>query len=185
MTVNNGVTPGFTLHTGCVFSGKTEALIKELNETPYKKYEYLLIRPASEKKKTQNQVTTHSGMVLIADPIQQASDVLYRDLSKFQIIAFDAMQFFDIGIVDVVRKLVRDGKRVIGTGINLTWEEKPFGSMPLLLTYATSIETHMAVCSVCGEGNASRSQRIVDSTEEMLIGNNYHEARCVEHYVTD
>jgi thymidine kinase len=58
--------------------------------------------------------------------------------------------------------------------------------MPQLLAIAEYITKTLAICVVCGNP-ADRTQRIVHSTERVLVGaSNQYEARCRKcHYIPE
>ena len=67
-------------------------------------------------------------------------------------------------------------------GLDLDSKGNPFGSMPYLLALADKVTKVAAVCMWCGE-DATRSQRVVDSTEQVLVGAaDSYEARCLKHW---
>ena len=101
----------------------------------------------------------------------------------------DELQFFDSNIVKVIEKLMNDGKRVIGTGLELDFKAEPFGSMPQLLCIATDVTKLHAVCMKCGCFEATRTQRLIDGKPAdknspliMIGGDETYEARCIKCY---
>ncbi len=96
----------------------------------------------------------------------------------------DEVQFFDPGIVGVVRDLVLSGRRVICAGLDLDFRGEPFGPVPTLLALAERVDKLEAICVVCGE-SATRTQRIVNGVPAdyddpiIVIGaQEAYEARC-------
>ena len=97
------------------------------------------------------------------------------------------MQFFDANIVKVVAKLMQEGKKVIGTGLDLDFKGDTFGSMPELMCIATTVDKLHAVCMKCGSDHATRTQRLIDGKPAdknspliMIGGDETYEARCVK-----
>ena len=79
-----------------------------------------------------------------------------------EVIAIDELQFFDSNIVKVISKLMDEGKKIIGTGLELDFKAEPFGSMPELMCIATKVDKLHAVCMKCGCEHATRPQRLID-----------------------
>ena len=81
---------------------------------------------------------------------------------------------------------MEEGKKVIGTGLELDFKAEPFGSMPELMCIATKVDKLHAVCMKCGCENATRTQRLIDGKPAdknspliMIGGDETYEARCV------
>ena len=82
-----------------------------------------------------------------------------------------------------------EGKKVIGTGLELDFKAEPFGSMPELMCIATQVDKLHAVCMKCGCENATRTQRLIDGKPAdknspliMIDGDETYEARCIKCY---
>ena len=104
------------------------------------------------------------------------------ELFDVQGVGIDEAQFFDETIVEVCRELVSQGKGVVVAGLDLDFRGRPFGSMPDLLATADFVTKLHAACVVCG-GVATRSQRVVDSQEQVVVGGaSAYEARCRKHW---
>ena len=54
-----------------------------------------------------------------------------------EVVAIDELQFFDSNITKVISKLMDEGKKIIGTGLELDFKSEPFGHMPDLMCIAT------------------------------------------------
>ena len=106
-----------------------------------------------------------------------------------EVVAIDELQFFDSNITKVIAKLMEDGKKVIGTGLELDFKAEPFGQMPQLMCLATTVDKLHAVCMKCGCDHATRTQRLIDGKPAdknspliMIGGDETYEARCIKCY---
>ena len=106
-----------------------------------------------------------------------------------EVVAIDELQFFDSNIVKVITELMNQGKKVIGTGLELDFKAEPFGSMPELMCIATKFDKLHAVCMKCGCEHATRTQRLIDGKPAdknspliMIGGDETYEARCIKCY---
>lgn len=106
-----------------------------------------------------------------------------------EIIAIDELQFFDSNIVKVISELMSEGKKIMGTGLDLDFKGETFGSMPELMCIATQVDKLHAVCMKCGSDHATRTQRLIDGKPAdksspliMIGGDETYEARCVKCY---
>ena len=103
--------------------------------------------------------------------------------------AIDELQFFDSNITKVISKLMDEGKKIIGTGLELDFKSEPFGHMPELMCIATKVDKLHAICMKCGCEHATRTQRLIDGKPAdknspliMIGGDETYEARCIKCY---
>ncbi len=163
--------------TGCMFSGKTEELIRRLKRVEIAKQNFIIFKPQIDKRYSDANIVTHNHQALPSILIEHSSEIF--DLSKnIQVIGIDETQFFDEQIVEVVNKLANQKKRIIISGLDLDYQGKPFGPMPKLISIAEYVTKTLAICVKCGNP-AGRTQRIVRSEKKVLIGSSeIYEARC-------
>lgn len=182
--------------TGCMFSGKTEELIRRLERVRIAHGKILLFKPTIDNRYSTTSIMTHYGREFAAHllaPGNESLEELERIVSRSAIdtaavIAFDEGNFFSDKLPDLCQTLVALGKRVIVAGLDLTFAEEPFGPMATLLSLADRVDKLQAVCVKCG-GVATRSQRLIDgkpaSSNGPVIqvgGLGTYEARCRDCY---
>jgi thymidine kinase len=182
--------------TGCMFSGKTEELIRRLERVRIAHGTILLFKPTIDDRYSTTSIMTHYGREFAAHllaPGDETLEALERIVGRpaidaAAVIAFDEGNFFSAKLPDLCQTLVGIGKRVIVAGLDLTFAEEPFGPMPTLLSLADQVDKLQAVCVKCG-GVATRSQRLIDgkpaSSNGPVIqvgGLGTYEARCRDCY---
>lgn len=174
---------------GCMFSGKSEELIRRVRRAQIARRKIQVFKPALDDRYGIDQVVSHNGSItraIAADKPAAILDLLEPDT---EIVAIDEAQFFDDSIIDLCRHLVDDlAIRVILTGLDMDFRGEPFGSMPILLAEAESVQKLTAICMVCGE-EATRSQRLINDQPAhyedpiILIGaQEAYEPRCRAHH---
>lgn len=181
--------------TGCMFSGKTEELLRRVERARIARKEILLFKPDLDTRYSVEEVVTHYGRSfpcrrLPVDISWKAFFELITDhgLRITDVFAFDEAHFFGPGFPPLCEDLVGLGKRVIVAGLDLNFRAEPFGPMPTLLALADETVKLTAVCSLCGSP-AIRSQRLVGGQPasvgpEVLIGGlESYEPRCREHFL--
>jgi len=181
--------------TGCMFSGKTEELLRRVERARIAQKVVLLFKPELDTRYAVEEVVTHYGRSLPCRRLstdiswERFSGLATKDeLRTTGIFAFDEAHFFGQGFPALCEQLVYREKRVIVAGLDLNFRGEPFGSMPELLALADEMVKLSAVCTSCGEP-ATRSQRLVDGTPvtggpEVLIGGlESYEPRCRGHFV--
>jgi len=167
---------------GCMFSGKTEELIRRLNRALIGKQKVEIFKPVKDVRYHQEQIVSHNETAIRSTPVNFASDILLLT-GDCDVVGIDEAQFFDDAVVDVCNTLANSGKRVIVAGLDMDFEGKPFGPMPNLLAVAEYVTKLHAVCAQTGE-LASFSFRLVDDNSQLMLGEkNEYEARCRRAFV--
>lgn len=166
---------------GCMFSGKTEELIRRVRRAQYGRQSVMVFKPRIDDRYSVDSVGSHSGNKLLSVLIDSAAEI--RELAgAAQVVGIDEAQFLGPELVDVCEDLANAGKRVIVAGLDLDYRGNPFGPMPSLLCHAEYIQKALAVCVICGNP-ADRSQRLVSNSDTVLVGEaDSYEARCRLHW---
>lgn len=167
---------------GCMFSGKTEELIRRLNRALIAKQHVEIFKPSIDKRYHDVKIVSHAEREIRSTPVNFASDILLF-AGDCDVVGIDEAQFFDEGIVDVCNSLANSGKRVIVAGLDMDFEGKPFGPMPNLLAVAEFVTKVHAICAQTGE-LASFSYRLTDSKGQVVLGEkDKYEARSRKAFV--
>jgi len=169
--------------TGCMFSGKTEELIRRLRRAKIAKQKVVIFKPNIDTRYSNNSIVSHSEQSLPSILIKDVKEILEL-VEDAQVIGIDEAQFFSIDIIEVCNKLADDGKRVIVAGLDMDYKAIPFEPMPQLLSIAEYITKSLAICVECGNP-ADRTQRKTASSERVVVGAaDVYEARCRKcHYI--
>ena len=162
---------------GCMFSGKTEELIRRVRRAEIAKQKVAIFKPKIDNRYSSDHIVSHSDAKLLSTSVERSSEIL--DLvDGAQVVGIDEGQFFDMEILNVVEILANQGKRVIVAGLDQDYRGKPFEPMPQLLAIAEYITKTLAICVVCGNP-ADRTQRTTAASERVLVGaKDSYEARC-------
>lgn len=162
--------------SGCMFSGKTEELIRRLNRALIAKQKVEIFKPSLDNRYHDAQIVSHSARTIRSTPVDFASDLLLL-AGDCDVVGIDEAQFFDEAIVSVCNTLANNGKRVIVAGLDMDYEGKPFGPMPDLLAVAEFVTKVHAICAQTGD-LASYSFRLDESDATVVLGERDHyEAR--------
>ncbi len=188
----DGSTGSIEVVCGCMFSGKTEELIRRVRRATIAKQKVQVFKPHIDNRYAVMQVKSHNGLGFEAIPVASSYEILDRVEPDTTVVAVDEAQFFDHDLPHVVGKLADQGKRVICAGLDLDFRGEPFGPMPMLLCIAERVDKLTAICVVSGEP-ATRTQRIINGKPAsyndpiILVGaTESYEARSRSHHeVTD
>ena len=167
--------------TGCMFSGKTEEMIRRVRRAQYARQAVVVFKPELDKRYSDDNVDSHSGLTIRSIRVSHA-DQIPGNVGDAGVIAIDEAQFFDEALVGVCEDLANHGRRVIVAGLDMDYLGRPFEPIPQLLAVAEYIQKMLAICVVCGNP-ADRSQRIVKRDARVLVGEtDAYEARCRLHW---
>ena len=171
---------------GGMYSGKTGAMLHKLEKFDrgykakvarenggngeVKRGVSLVFRPSIDDRKPE----THCGRYTY-DPIaidaERPSDLLrHINFDVCQAIGIDEAQFIKNAeeLIHTCYYLNSIGICVIIAGLDLTWDLRPFGAMPSLMSHF-HVEQIFSVCWRCGYRFARLSERIVSDTGEILV----------------
>lgn len=161
---------------GCMFSGKTEELIRRLNRAIIAGQKVEIFKPSMDTRYDKQDVVSHDDKRIRSTAVDFSGDI-YLLAGECDVVGIDEAQFFDGEIVHVCNTLANNGKRVIVAGLDMDYEGKPFGPMPNLMAIAEFVTKVHAICARTGE-LASYSYRLTDEESRVLLGSKHkYEAR--------
>lgn len=162
---------------GCMFSGKTEELIRRLRRAKIAELKVEVFKPQIDTRYDKISIVSHDTNSLHARPVEHTSQLLNIS-DDTRVVGIDEAQFFDMEIVEVSQKLALRGMRVIVAGLDMDFRGQPFGPMPALLAVAEYVTKVHAICVHCGN-LATHSYRLTTEESVVLLGEKSHyEPRC-------
>jgi thymidine kinase len=169
---------------GSMFSGKTEELIRRLNRARIAKLKVEIFKPSVDKRYHESDVVSHNENSIRSSPVNFAGDILLLT-GNCDVVGIDEAQFFDEDILRIVQILANQGKRVILAGLDMDFEGRPFGPMPMLMAIAEYVTKVHAICMKCGD-LAAFSLRLTGEKEKVVLGEKEsYEARCRKCFLED
>lgn len=168
---------------GCMFSGKTEELIRRLRRAKIAKLNVMIFKPKIDDRYSKKEIVSHSDQSLPSIMVETPTEIL--NLSEdAQVVGIDEAQFFNGDLPNVCNELANQGKRVIVAGLDQDYRGIPFEPIPNLLAQAEYITKTLAICVKCGNP-ADKTQRTVNTKDRVVVGAaDSYEARCRKcHYI--
>ena len=157
---------------GCMFSGKTEELIRRLRRAEIAGQRVLIFKPMVDDRYSEDHVVSHDNRSIPSVAIDR-SEAVWDHKDSFDVVGIDEAQFFDASIVPVVTELADKGHRVVIAGLDLDYTGKPFGPMPELLCLAEYVSKVHAICR--RTGNLAHYSHRTDENEELIaLGHQDH-----------
>ena len=184
--------------SGCMFSGKTEELLRLLRRASVGGRSVLLIRPQVDTRTRPDIAESRSGAQFACTSVVSATDIRAAiAASPCEMVAIDEAEMFGEDLAPVANQMATDGYEVIVSGLDTDFAGRPFGALPMLLSLADSVTKLSAICTFPGCGaDATRSQRLVNNQPAavddplIVIGGTEHtgqpdryEARCRTHHL--
>lgn len=188
-TILNGMecifNPGYLeVITGPMFAGKSEELIRRLRRLEYAHKKVLVFKPKIDNRYSATDVVSHLQNKAKAIPVASSKEIETFLNQKFDAVAIDEVQFFDMGIVSLASDLADKGVRVILAGLDMDFRGEPFPVTAALLAKAEFVTKLTAICVKCG-APATLTQRLVDgkpakyNDPTILVGaSEEYEPRC-------
>lgn len=175
---------------GPMFSGKTEELIRRLKRAAIGKKKVQVFKHAIDRRYgSEKKLFSHNGMSFDSEIIEKSKEILSRIDKKTEIIGVDEAQWFGDELLSVVHTLLAAHKKVIVSGLAMTFDRQPFAPMPTLMAMADTVTKLSAICTVCGEDAVFHKRitkgKTVDSSiaDPTLVGKlDAYEARCRKCY---
>jgi len=178
------------IYIGSMFSGKTSAMLNQIDKFNIIDKPYLLIGHIQTHKN--NKCITHKNSTCNSTCNKNITKnfVTTNLLSNVQIpyntniICIDEGQFFDDLFSTVNNWVEQQNYHVIVSGLIADYAKQPFNQMLNLLLIADNIYHYTALCCECKDGTAGIfSTRLSDDKDKLVPfnGNNYT-STCRYHY---
>ncbi len=162
---------------GCMFSGKTEELIRRLRRAQIAKMSTIIFKPKIDSRYSKNEIVSHNKNRMNSKIINNTKEIISKS-KNIDVIAIDEAQFFDESLVHACTSLANNGKRVIVAGLDKDYRGLPFGPMPHIMCEADYLDKLRAICVECGNP-ASYSQRMSEEKNQIVLGElDKYEAKC-------
>lgn len=162
---------------GCMFSGKTEELIRRLKRAKIAEMRVEVFKPRIDTRYDDVAIVSHDSTTVLSTPVDHSSKLL-KISPDTSVVGIDEAQFFDDELAAVCQELALRGVRVIVAGLDMDYRGLPFGPMPALLATAEYVTKVHAICVHCGN-LATHSYRLAAGDSIVLLGEKeQYEPRC-------
>jgi len=174
---SNLPTGTITTIVGCMFSGKTTALLSMIARYPAE--EVCAIRHSGDARYETQFVNSHAGARHPCVVAAHASDISGLLHSRINCLAIDEGHFFSDALVEVLARLRAQGLNCIVAALDRSSWGRPFPHVLALLRQADRPIICRTRCGRCGN-TANRTQRMTPIREGNLVGGPAdYEPRCL------
>ncbi len=181
------------MFVGPMFARKSSQLVAEAEKYKIAGWKTLIVKhPLDARYSGTGSINPHeNGRGVECEAIADLS-VIYERATEMDadVLMIDEAQFYmgqDELFVAMIEALADRGVIIILAGLELDFRGEVFGPMAKLMAHADKVEKLTAVCKVCGDMEASRTQRLVngrpanyDDPIVMVGAQEAYEARCAK-----
>lgn len=149
-----------TFFTGPMACGKTLELVRHLQIYAEQRVPTICLRPALDTRSAR--VESRSGLAYDGLTVpEQNLAAIQQAMEPYRVIGIDELQFFSKEIVPLLEEAMRHGKTILVSGLDTDFRGEIFPTAIALMSIPeTIIQRSRAVCSVCREHTATRTQRL-------------------------
>lgn len=193
MNNSSWLIPGsISLICGCMFSGKTDELIRRVRVLKRAQKKILIFKPQIDNRfQGKKEIITHDNLRLNSHLISTPADIksVLMKQPDVNAVVIDEIQFLDKSFLPLIKKLAKEKKIVICAGMDKDYWNHYDSLMSRLLVEAEIVDKLFAICSKCNQ-IATHTQRMKDGApvsylkpKIMIGGSESYEARCKFCYV--
>ena len=132
-----------TLIVGCMFSGKTTEMLRQVDRLAAIKKKVLIVHSVVDTRIKNSRVHTHAETSRTSKQYKHIKEIPF---DEYDAVAIDEGQFFP-DIMDIIPYL--DNTIVMISALNGTAEKKNFGKIHELMPHADDIIFKKAYCGMC------------------------------------
>lgn len=167
---------------GPMFAGKTSTLVQRILWASHRGMSIGVYKPKMDDRYAEDEIVTHSKHRYSAKPIASIEEV---DMS-LDAYFFDEIQFYDKDIVELVQKLLAEGKEVTCSGLDMDVYGDTFYNSAIMLGLASTVTKLTSVCAKSG-ATAYRTYMKSEATKgegpHVTVGGaELYEPRCPLHW---
>jgi thymidine kinase len=172
--LNNGKVGRIDVIIGCMYSGKTTEVIRQINIWKSIGKNVLSINHTFDDRYSEkNDICSHDIIKSSCIKVKNLKEVSSELINNADVIVVDEAQFFPDLVDNCVKWCEEYGKDIIVSGLDGDFNRQPFLDCQLLklIPYAETVTKCEAFCQLCKNGTlAPFSWRTTDSKDQIKIG---------------
>lgn len=173
---------------GPMYSGKTELLIERAKRSTYANKKIQVFKHDIDLRYgKEGKLYSHGGVTYAATLAHTAAEIQQKLKKSTDFVGIDEAQWFGEELIPVVLQAVNQGKKVVVSGLGLTYDRQPFTPMPDFMALADKVTKLTAVCMKCGaeamfhkriKGESAIDPLTTDPSFVTTLDEKIFEARC-------
>lgn len=132
---------------GPMFAGKSTELLRRVQRLEISGKKCLSIKYSADERYSKDSISTHDKHLRPAIACKKLDEVK-DNWKKFDVLGIDEGQFFE-DIVEFAEMAANDGKIVIMSALNGTYEKKGWANILELIPLCEKVKKLSAICKVC------------------------------------
>jgi len=169
---------------GCMFSGKSTELIRLANQYKVLEKKVLIVNHSMDTRYSKNAVATHSNQTLDCMAVSKLDFKNTESYNECDVLIIEEAQFFEGLYEFVLSACEKDNKDVIVVGLDGDSNRNEFGEILKLIPVCNSVKKLYGLCIKCKDGTkACFTKRLVDNSDQVLIGSAEFIPVCRKHYL--
>lgn len=165
---------------GPMFAGKSTELLRRVNRLEISGKKCLSIKYSNDRRYSKECISTHDKQVRCAIACKTLSE-LEDSWRHFDVIGIDEGQFFD-DVVNFAENAANNGKIVIMSALNGTWQKKGWANILELVPLCEKVKKLSAICKICSNNANYTFRTCAGSNQEMIGGAEMYMPLCRECY---
>mgnify|MGYP001046349536 CR=1 FL=1 len=170
-----------TVNTGAMFSGKSTLLISQGEKHMRAGQNVLYIKPSMDTRYSEDEIVTHSNLRVKAVAVD-TSKPLEVDIDAYEVILIDEAQFFDKVILQSINGLLKAGKTIYVSCLDMDFKGQGFGTAMDLMAMADKVNKLKAICEECGEDAVMSGKRVENDSVVQLGAKDLYVPLCRKCY---
>lgn len=146
------------VNTGGMFGGKSTELQRQGKRHILAGHRVVFLKPKMDDRYSTDAIVTHEGESVKAINIED-SILENRTVIEADVILVDEVQFFNRNIIGDIDLLLRLGKTVYVSGLDMDFAGRGFPIVETLMAMADEVHKFKAVCERCGADGTFTAKR--------------------------
>ena len=169
-----------TVNVGGMFSGKSTELQRQGKRHMMAGHKVVFLKPAYDNRYSDDKIITHDGQYVEA--INVTNTITNKASVDADVILIDEAQFLPYEILNEIRWMLREGKIIYVSGLDMDYTGRGFLIMEGLMTMADHVQKFKAVCEECGDDATFTGKRVNNGTRHELGSKDLYIPLCRKCY---
>lgn len=153
-------------NVGGMFSGKTTELLRQGRRHVLAGHKVVYLKPKFDDRYSENEVVTHLGDSVKAINVMET--LLCDEVQGADVILIDEAQFLPYQLLNEVRLLLREGKTIYISALDMDAKGNGYLIVEGLMTLADHVYKFKAVCENCGSDATYTGKRVDNGIRDEL-----------------
>lgn len=169
-----------TVNVGGMFSGKSTELQRQGKRHIMAGHKVVFLKPDFDTRYSTDRIITHDGQEITA--INVTNSITNKHTVNADVILIDEAQFLPYGILNEIRWLLREGKTIYVSGLDMDSNGRGYLVMEGLMTMADHVQKFKAVCEECGADATFTGKRVNNGVRHELGSKDLYVPLCRKCY---